>query len=203
LLVHGANVKDPNRPDGRTLLHEVCAHGSALLIPLLIESGADPAARDSFAETPLDLALANNNANAVSTLLKLAETNKSIKRTAEDAMENAAVHGYTDTARLLIQNHFEINNPTPQGSTYLGDAALKAQTRMVQLLLDHGANVTLRNQFGGTALHDAALGGSVEIINLLLNRGANPQLRDNSAHTALDLAKELGNQEIVRILNRP
>ncbi len=93
LLSHGANVKDPNRPDRRTLLHEVCAQGSAPLIPLLVEFGADPTERDSFAETPLDLALANNNANAVTALLKLAEHNKPIERTAEDAMENATVHG--------------------------------------------------------------------------------------------------------------
>ncbi len=178
LLVHGADVKRTHLPDGRGLLHTVCAKGSANLIPLLVEFGADPTQRDRFGEAPLDLALAYSNENAVAVLLKVGGQRKQLQAAAEEAMENAIAHGYTETARILLENGLDGNKSTTQGSTYLGDAALKGQKGMVSVLLDHGANVKVRNRFGGTALHDAALGGSAAVIDLLLDHGAEIDARN-------------------------
>ena len=193
LLAHGANVKRTHLPEGRGLLHEVCAKGSANLIPLLVEFGADPAQPDRFGETPLDLALAYRNENAVAVLLKLAGHHKQLQAAVEEAMENATVHGYTETARILLENGLDENKPTAQGSTYLGDAALKGQDGTVRLLLDHGANIRARNRFGGTVLHDAALGGSAAVIDLLLDHGAEIDARNlETGATPLIEATSLG-----------
>jgi serine/threonine-protein phosphatase 6 regulatory ankyrin repeat subunit B len=201
LLAHGANVKRTYPPEGRGPLHEVCAKGSANLIPLLVEFGADPTQRDRFGETPLDLALAYKNENAVAALLKLGEQRKQLQVVAEEAMENATVHGYTETARILLENGLDENTPTAQGSTYLGDAALKAQKGMVRLLLDHGANIKVRNRFGGTALHDAALGGSAAVIDLLLDHGAEIDARNpETGATPLIVATSMSRLEAVAAL---
>ena len=45
------------------------------------------------------------------------------------------MRGFTDTARILLENELDVNEPTVQGSTCLGDAALKGQKGMVRLLL--------------------------------------------------------------------
>jgi ankyrin repeat protein len=66
-----------------------------------VEYGADPAQRDRFGETPLDLALAYKNANAVAALLKLGEQRKQLKSIAQEAMEDATVRGYSDIALQL------------------------------------------------------------------------------------------------------
>jgi ankyrin repeat protein len=233
LLAHGADARQIDHSNNRGLLHQLCAQastrfGSAQFIPLLIEFGADPAQRDQFGETPLDLALANKNESAVAALLKLSGAG------AEKAMEDATLRGYTETARMLLENGLAPNQLTTRGSTYLGDAALKGQTAMVGLLLQHGANLALRDRFGGTPLHDAALGGSPAVINFLLDhgaeidarntdgratplmlaasmgsketvqallhRGANTHLLDSSGRTALDRARENANPEIVSLL---
>jgi ankyrin repeat protein len=201
LLAHGANIKGTHGPEGRSLLHEACAKGSANLIPLLVEFGADPTQQDQIGETPLDLALAFMNENAVAALLKLTAQHKQLQVTAQQAMENATVRGFTETARLLLENGLDANQPTAQGSTYLGDAALKGQTKMVQLLLDHGANIKVRNKFGGTVLHDAALGGNVTVIDLLLDRGAEIDARNlETGATPLMEATSLGRVEAVAAL---
>jgi ankyrin repeat protein len=201
LLAQGANVKRSSPPEGRGLVHEACIKGFANLIPLLVEYGADPAQRDRFGETPLDLALAYKNANAVAALLKLGEERKQLKAIAQEAMEDATVRGFSDIARILMENGLDINTPTALGSTYLCDAALKGQKGMAQLLLEHGANVAARNRFGGTALHDAALGGSAEIIDLLLDRGADINARNlEAAETPLMIAISLGRLKAMAVL---
>ena len=204
LLAHGANVNRTPLPGGRGLLHEACAKGFANLIPPLVEFGADPAQRDSYGETPLDLALANKNEDAVVALLKLGEKHIQLQVAAGEAMEDATVRGYTAIARILLENGVDANKPTARGSTYLCDAALKGQTGMVQLLLDHGANTAVRNKWGGTALHDAALGGSAEVINLLIDRGAEIDARNLEMRaTPLMLATSLGRVDaVVALLKR-
>jgi ankyrin repeat protein len=201
LLAHGANVRRTNVTDGRGLLHEACVRGFANLIPMLVEVGADPTERDRFGETPLDLALAYKNENAVAALLRLGGQRKQLQVAAEEAMENAAVRGYTEVARILLENGLDINKPTARGSTYLCDAALKGQKGIAQLLLDHGANLAARNKWGGTALHDAALGGSAEVIDLLLDRGAEIDARNlEMGATPLMLAASLGWMDAVVVL---
>jgi ankyrin repeat protein len=201
LLARGANVKRTHLPDGRGLLHEACVRGFANLIPLLVESGADPAQRDHFGETPLDLALANKNENAVAALMKLGAQQRQLQEVAEEAMEDATVRGYTEIAQILLEHGLDINKSTARGSTYLCDAALKGQKKMVQLLLDHGAKIAVRNKFGGTALHDAALGGNAEVINILLDRGAEIDARNlEDGATPLMLATSLGQLGAVTVL---
>jgi ankyrin repeat protein len=201
LLAHGANGKRTRPLDGRGFLHEACARGLANLIPILVEFGADPAQRDRYGETPLDLALANENEAAVVALLRLGEQQKQLQVAAGEAMEDATVRGYTEIARILVENGVDVNKPTARGSTYLGDAALKGQKGMVQLLLDHGASIALRNKWGGTALHDAALGGSAEVIDLFLDRGAEIDVRNlDMGATPLMLAASVGRREAVLAL---
>jgi ankyrin repeat protein len=203
LLTKGAKVDEDHWPNDRSLLDEVCAKGPARMISLLVEFGADPIHLDRFGETPLDLALASKNEDAVGVLMKLARQRKPLELAAENAMENAAVRGYTDVARILLEKGLDVNGLTQQGSTYLGDAAFKQQVNMVRFLLANGADVGLHSRSGGTALHDAALGGSAVVIDLLLDNGANIDVRQlDTGATPLMLAASLNQREAVAALLR-
>jgi uncharacterized protein len=198
LLTKGSNANEGHWPDGRNLLHEICARGPAAMIPLLVDFGADAASQDRFGESPVDLALANGNEAAVAVLLKLAQQNKPVQNTAASAMEDAVVRGRTSSARVLLDAGFNINQLTSQGSTYLGDAALKRQLSVVTVLLDKGASVSLRARSGATALHDAALGGNPAVIDLLLDRGADINAREiETGATPLMLAASLNQLDAV------
>lgn len=201
LVVKGANVKHVNPSNGRSVLDDVCAIGQPELIPLLVEFGADPMQRDRFGQTPLNLALEYKNEKAVAALLDLSGTHEQMLAVAAEAMDDAAVRGYTEMARILLDHGVDPNQMTPQGATYLGDAALKGQAAMVGLLLDHGAKLDAPNGFGDTALQDAALGGDAEVVKLLLARGAAVDARNAlTGTTALMMAAEMGHLEAVKVL---
>ncbi|MBV9302160.1 MAG: ankyrin repeat domain-containing protein [Acidobacteriaceae bacterium] len=201
LIAHRANPNRVHQPGGRTVLDEACIKGFAELIEPLIAGGADPNWRDQSGQSPLDLALAYKNANAVVILLQLAKRNSELQRAAENAMESATLRGQTETASLLIQSGFDIDKPTPSGSTYLHDASLNGREKMVRLLLERGARLDARDRNGATPLHEAALAGSVGVIRVLLDRGAYVDaLENDSGATPLMLAASLGRTDAVAVL---
>ncbi|MGA8027726.1 MAG: ankyrin repeat domain-containing protein [Bryobacteraceae bacterium] len=201
LLSHEADAKRVHLVDGRGPLHEACIKGFAAMVKPLVDAGADPAQRDRFGETPLDLALAYKNASVVSALLHLGLSLNESETAAEGAMESAVLRGQTEIAKILIASGFDINKPTEAGSTYLNDASLKGQVKMVQLLLEHGAGLESLNATGGTPLHDAALGGNADVIRLLLDRGARIDAFDReSGATPLMLAASLARTGAVALL---
>jgi ankyrin repeat protein len=201
LLDHGASLEYVHAADGRGALHEACVKGYSDLVRLLIAKGADPGLRDRSGQSPLDLALAYKNPAVISLLLKLGGTISASQDAAVEAMETAALKGQIETAQALLNGGFDINKPTPAGSTYLHDAALKNQKKIAQLFLARGASVSALNRTGGTPLHDAALGGSVDVINELLDHGANINAQDReSGATPLMLAVSMDRLLAARVL---
>jgi ankyrin repeat protein len=200
LLAHGADARRVHSESGRGPLHEAAIKGLAALAQPLVDAGAGLAQTDRSGQTPLDLALAYKNGPMVAALLRLG-SQPGNSAAAGEAMEMATLHGRTETARLLIDNGFDINQPTRTGSTYLNDAALKGQGKMVALLLAKGARLEARGENGDSPLHDAALGGSPEVITLLLDHGAAIDVPDReSGATPLMIAASLGRAGAVAVL---
>ena len=201
LLRNHASATYVHPLDGRGPLHEACLRGYAHLLQPLIDAGADPAARDRFGQTPLDIALAYKNGNVVAALLHQGQKLKESQQIAEETMESATLRGQTEIVRILLESGLDVNKVSAGGSSYLNDAALKGQKKMVQLLLDHGASISARNQTGGTALHDAALSGNAEVVALLLDHGALIDDRESeSGATPLMMAASMGRTDVVALL---
>jgi uncharacterized protein len=203
LVAHGADAGRVHPADGRGPLHEASIKGFGALAQPLVDAGASLTQRDRSGQTPLDLALAYKNGPMVAVLLRLDSRLAGSDAAAGEAMETATLRGRTEIARLLIDNGFDINQPTPAGSTYLNDAALKGQGKMVALLLAKGARLEALGKSGDGPLHDAALGGSPEVITLLLDHGAPIDAPDReSGATALMIAASLGRAAAVAVLLR-
>ena len=126
LLAHGADARRVHSESGRGPLHEASIKGFAALAQPLVDAGAGLAQKDRSGQTPLDLALAYKNGPMVAALLRLGSRLDN-SAAAGEAMEMATLRGRTEIARLLIDNGFDVNQPTRAGSTYLNDAALKGQ----------------------------------------------------------------------------
>ncbi len=205
LLAHGDSAGEHHAADGRGPLHEACVKGFADLIPVLMQAGVSPGDRDASGQSPLDLALAYKNVDAVKALLNAGGQGggsvRSALQAASSAMENATMRGQIEIVQLLLDSGFDANRRTPSGTTYLHDAALKGKVRVASLLLDSGVRLDARNQSGATALHDAALGGSAKVIGLLLDRGAAiDAVDDDSRATPLMLAASLARDAAVDLL---
>lgn len=202
LLAHQADVKHVRPSDGRGPLDTVCIKGFAGMIEPLVNAGADLTQRDRSGQSPLDLALAYKNPNAVAALLRLSSRKPEAEAIIDEAMERATLKGRTEVVRYLLNAGFDPNRATPVGSTYLHDAALKGRKTIVELLLDRHAAIGAKDQDGETPLHDAALGGDPSVIALLLDRGANVNESDLAGGTPLMLAASMGRSEAVALLLR-
>ena len=201
LLRHGAGPRRVRSQDGRGPLAEAGLKGNAAIVNLLVSAGADPAARDNFGQTPLDLALAYKNRAAISAYLRLAQDRPDCRAAADHAMETATLRGRLQLVQLLLDAGFDLNRADPGASPYLHQAALKGHAKIVQLLLARGADANALDGNGSTPLHNAASGGSTDVITVLLDRGARIDAAErNSGATPLMLAASLSRTAAVALL---
>ena len=136
-------------------------------------------------------------------------------------MMTAAIRGYYNMIKLLIERGADVNAKSKDGNTALITATSYGRIENVKLLIDKGADINAKSKNGGTALIWAAKMGRTEIIKLLLEKGADvsakmneymgeegvfqtlaPKAKDKEEKTALDYAKEKGNEEIVKLLKK-
>ena len=113
----------------------------------------------------------------------------------------AASNGYTETAKLLIDNGANVNAKKDYFDlTPLMFAAANGYTEIVKLLIDNGANVNAKDKDDRTPLIWAAVGGNTETAKLLINNGANVNTKDKDKHTPLMYATRENRPEIVKLL---
>ena len=84
-------------------------------------------------------------------------------------MGDAALKGYVEIARILLDHAARVNEKNAAGAAPLHDAALGGHRDVAALLLDHGADIDARDDSGATPLYDAASWGSREVVDLLLH----------------------------------
>lgn len=229
LIQAGAGVKDANAKTGETALHLAASKGHYEAVEILLEAGADAAARDATGATVLDDAIHYQHARVtdllvsrgarldgavrvlheailrgqydlVTTLAGRIELDKAIQDGATP-LHSAALKGRTEIAAFLISKGCNVNARNTSGATPLHDAALGGFKETAALLLEHGAEIDAQDaETGSTPLHQAASWGRKDVVELLLARKANAALRTKSGKLAADLAREAGHEEIARLL---
>lgn len=103
-------------------------------------------------------------------------------------LHKAAMNGYIDLARALLDSRAEVNARFPvNGFTPLHYASVKGYPEITALCLDHGANANARDNNSETPFHHACRWNFPAIARLLLERGANLTARTSNGYTGLDL----------------
>jgi ankyrin repeat protein len=145
----------------------------------LLESGANPSARDDEGNTPLHFAG---------------------QRAGRD-IDDAAYHGLI---ALLLANGASVFEHNGIGLTPLHHWTIfDASANAVEMLLDHGAPIRARaTRDGWTPLHGAAVSGRTDLVELLLRRGATGDklVRDSGGRTPREAALLAGQTEIAELL---
>jgi len=185
---------------GETPLHHAL---SPEMAQLLLDSGADPAARDrQFNARPVRWA-ANNWATAVVKLLEQ-------KAGPDDDIAYYCATGNAEKLSQLLKND-PAAATTPTTKDVLGSqqsllhlAAKYGQTQSCELLLSSGANIAAEGGFfDAQPLEAAAWAGYTDTVKTLIQRGADVNAEvhtDKGPHTAIWWAALTGRKEIVQAL---
>ncbi len=162
------NAKDSR---GATPLMYAAAFGNARQMKLLLESGADVNAQNTFHATALIWA----GGDAVKSRMLIehgANINVRTQQGRTALMVAAKRNGNADLVRLLLKTGADVKTP---GDTTLIAAAQSGDVEIMRLLIENGANVNcVSPRVGETPLYHAAVSDNVEAVRLLLAKGANP-----------------------------
>lgn len=104
---------------------------------------------------------------------------------AEQALGNAASHGWDKFVASLIERGADLEAPDAEGMTPLMLAVDKGHAKCVQLLVDAGADVNAKDPGGDTALIIAADKGRLDCAEMLIAKGAEIDARRANGNTAL------------------
>ena len=202
------NSRLSRNENNQTPLHFAVRFNRPAMIPVLLESGADPLAVDGggqsiasyAAEKDVDLAVMEKIRSM--TMSEISSADRGLRPARSGPMDLIACLSLRDweTADRLIRDNPEL---LPAGGA-LHIMAKRSDPESVKWLLDRGADPNaLWTHWDAdvTPLHLAAWRCSGEIALLLLNAGADPKIHD-SRHNggALDWAQHFGCIEMVKIL---
>ncbi|XP_034063445.1 dynein heavy chain 12, axonemal isoform X2 [Gymnodraco acuticeps] len=201
LLRYRANV-DQTGPLNRTALHESAFLGLENFVHLLLESCADPNARDIKKKTPLALAAQNGHLNVVEALLQKG-ANVCCESESGPVLFDAAASGNPDIISLLLDHGADPNQPLSSGHLPIHRVAYHGHILALERLIPV-TKLKAVKEGGMSPLHSAAAGGHAHLSNndlqctrLLLEAGA---MVNQDPINCLQLALRQGHYEMINQL---
>lgn len=161
---------------------------SAARAKVLLASGADINWRGSDGNTPLAVAVSNENVPMVKFLINN-KANYRLKLKNHLTMIQLALR---DGGNLATLNALKAVDAPSDPISELMIAVLRSNENDVEKWLRRGVPVDAKNanNDGWTSLMWAASAGDPVMTKLLLKHGANPNLKDDDGRTVLDIANE-------------
>lgn len=173
LLDHGADPEIQTDGQGRRVLHTAILSSSrpevsSLIVPMLLEEGADADGVDTAGRTPLHY-LASDWSEL-------------------DSASQAGPEIPGMMVELLAMRGADVNAAGPGGDRPLHLSVRHRKRLVTQQLIHAGADVDVQNVSGDTPLHVAVRGQDLDLVKMLLAGGADVSIRNNSQRTAMELA---------------
>ena len=178
------------------------------IMTLLLKAGARLNDTDDCGKTAVMYAVEYNNSRPafLKTLLPF-KPDLSIKDgSGNSALYIAALSGYADSARLLLEAGADPNQMKREEKFITAPihyAAENGHLEFVRTILEHKGNVNIQTAggFAGmTPLHKAVEARDVEMVKLILLFKPDLTIRDCSGSTALDYAQQGGGEELSEII---
>ncbi len=210
--VNSRSLNDSSRPLHALTLGNCDPEGSLELAELLIEKGANVNAKDSYGNTPLQLACGIRwGAKDLIKLLILKGANVNTKNKngttpllratwASPHPHRAAID--KDVVELLMIAGADVRATWKTGETPLHGTARYGCYELSKILINKGVrvNAKLNNLGGETALYKASVyGRHKDVVELLIENGADVNVTTHDG-TALHYACESGDKEMVEFL---
>lgn len=190
-----------------TSLHKAAQRGNVREIKRLLEGEVDVDAKDHKQRTPLYLAAAYGQDEAVELLLKHgANVDGQNFGVGITALFGAVLNNRIKSAKILIKYGTNVNfttSPFPQNPLHM--AVALDHVKMAKILLGSGANVNERDTDSGiTAFYIAKVSGNKKMASLLATNGADETIPDVYGQTpeqATAIMKLRKTHKLVKTMN--
>jgi ankyrin repeat protein len=174
---------------GETALHLAARAGLLPEVRVLVEAGADPAARTSPGQLGAGRTVLHDAAQGgqVSVLAYLLGRGAPLvpAESGETPLHHAAWRGGAEAVRFLLGRGQRVDARTRDGDTPLQYAAGEGQIASIEALVAHGARLDEQNDAKQTLLHLAAEDGRRDTCTWLLARGLAVDAVDRFGRTPL------------------
>ncbi|KAN0102723.1 hypothetical protein V8E51_011036 [Hyaloscypha variabilis] len=188
-------------PKQMTGLHLAAYFGVEVVIPLLLEQGAELETKATiYGRTPLLWAAKNGHEGVIQLLLDRGAELETKDELSRKPLSWAARSRHEAVTRLLLDRGAELESKDKDGQTPLSLAAEKGYEAVATLLLDRGAELESKDKDGRTPLSWAAEKGYEAVATLLLDRGAELESKDKDGRTPLSWAAEKGYEAAATLL---
>ena len=226
LLQQGADTSLTYGFTKRNALHIASQNGSVATIEMLLSYELKPDSRDGEGNTPLAIAAALGQIEAVNCLLEHGADPSLKGKFGWSLLHFAAMSDNVIIIETMLSKGLDINSRaqtlgiTPamvsirfgklealkyllekgDGTTPLMVAAAMGQERAVNLLLSKGADPHLKNLMGKNLLHVAAQGGNTSIVKKALSYDIDIDSKDEGSATPLIIAVKGNHVKVVKFL---
>lgn len=208
LLSRGADVNVASQR-GRTALQIAArSDGSAAIVKLLLEAGADAKAVDATKANTLHAATVGNDTETIRLMVDAGVDVNAVDFAGFTPLILAGTNRNLDAIRMLLARGADAKARSGDGSfqkvkagtiglglwTPLTASVSMASAELVKTLLDAGVDVNMPDVRGMTPLMLAVATDrqNIEVIRLLIARGADVNAKSRAGETALDWAIKTG-----------
>lgn len=191
LIQKGANIFDTDKA-GENVLHIAAKNytqASLNMSDLLMDYGAQPNIQDEKGNTPLMIAVQNEDVKLVNCLLARGANPNIPDKEDYYPLFEAVNKGNKKIINSLIKYRADVNAADKYGYTALMYASVLKDVEISDILVSAKANVNAKDKNGMTALMHASAMLNTDIVSYLVKRGkADVNLTDNEGTTAEDYA---------------
>lgn len=193
LIAHTPALLTVADNDGNCAMHNMALHGFNTLLkeaisttPLLIKTA------NSQTHYPIHIAILNDQIEAATNLLAIAECALLADSKGQNALHYAAQYGSEEMIKLCLESSKDNNSQDSEEKTALILAVENDRLEAAKLLLAEEVEVDKVDSMGRHVLHYAVENGDYEMIKLLLNHAGdlNINLEDAHGDTPLKLLDE-------------
>ncbi|KAL7946911.1 ankyrin repeat-containing domain protein [Trichoderma barbatum] len=167
-----------------TAIHNVS--DSAEVVRILLEYGADINKEDKDGDTPLSLAIYNNQINAIRVMLRESNIQPDWSvPLVQNAVQCAVRDGYTEVVSLALEAGANVdlvgdtNKPLTAWAIPLNDDS------MIRTILEYGPDLSIKDEDGDTALHFIGKDTPLESVRRVVNAGGKLGAMNKALETPL------------------
>jgi hypothetical protein len=165
-----------------------------------ISESANCNSQNKDGDTPLHLAVKNNNFSRVESLLKGGANPNQKNNSGFTPLHISAYLGFRDISILLIRAGASLNIEATNGNTPAQLAIKQGHNELVKEFYREGWDIHYRNQYQTTALHTAVEYGQLDLVGFLIEKGADINMRNKYSRTPLHCAFYGDHDTIARFL---